>query len=231
MTLFITAATLDVGVNVADTRLTYPDRSLADDSVPKTVVVHCINSEASVSYTGLAEIQGGHTGTWLVQQLQQSPQAEMTLDDLAYFLRDELTKASKHDSNLGKIGLTLEVVGLGTTTGGERSWAIATVTNSGEPEPRRGFKLVNPQGRDFVRYLMYDTKGHYLGMSGSVDETRALASFRKKNCQKIKISEEYPRKKTHFRSGSCDDTADEETAGLPRSDWRAMYLSGHCRRL
>lgn len=180
MTLILTAATDDVAMQVADTRLTREDGKLCNDRTIKTLIVHCHDAKVAISYAGLAHVDRKSVDAWLADRLTRASQSVMTFYELATFCRDQLMTAITRNPALGRVGLTLVFVGLGIPTTGKRSSAIAVVTNCKEMENRpRRVKDVDPQGRAFVRFIMATNVPWYLSMFGAVEETGPLSSYRK----------------------------------------------------
>lgn len=189
MTLILTAATDDVAMSVADTRLTTEDGKLFDDKTIKTLIVHCQDAKVAISYTGLAHVDRKSVDAWLAARLTQASQPVMTFHELVTFCSNQLTAAVTRTPALGRVGLTLVFTGLGIPTTGKRSSTIAIVTNCKEMDnkPRR-INDVNPQARAFNPSFMSVNVPYYLGMFGAVDETGPLNSYRKQIVKQLEAA-------------------------------------------
>jgi hypothetical protein len=180
MTLIITAASDNIAVQAADTRITWTNRKSSNDLAIKTVIVHCHDAKIAISFTGIAVIDTKRTDEWLAYRLYRAAQKVMTFQEVVQFCARELTAATTRNRPLATIGLTLVFVGLGIPADGRRSSAIAMVSNSQEIDNRpRRTRDVNPVGRAFACSFMSPHVRWYIGMTGAVDGGMSLNAYRK----------------------------------------------------
>jgi hypothetical protein len=171
MTFIISAATRNLAIQVADTRITSArDGALICDRSIKTTIIHCQDAKLIVSFTGLASIKGLSLDRWIKQKLQPFNVFDHGFVEVLDYLKLELTKAIRLDRNVETYGMELVFIGLGLSPAGVRQPAIALLTNRSEPQSSRNqFKDVNPHGRAFERYILDPTQvRHYIGISGAV---------------------------------------------------------------
>jgi hypothetical protein len=176
VTFIISAATKNIAIQVADTRVTRAfNRSLVSDRSIKMNVLHCWDAKLILSFTGLASISGVNVGQWVKDKLVQFNAWDRAFVEVLNHLRDEATHAAQIDQNLGKYGLEIVVIGLGRSPEGVRQPAIAFVTNMSEPQQEQNrFKDIDPGGRAFERYIFDPPKvRHYIGISGAVGVSAA----------------------------------------------------------
>lgn len=187
MTLIIAAANKDAVLLVADTRLTRPDGSLYDDCAIKTIVLHCWDAKLVLAYTGLAIIEGKRTDRWLVSKLREANASRKAFLEVVELLRDQLTRVTRKNSDLGRRGLTLVVIGLGHSPNRVRQPAVAVISNVEEPNPERGeFRKVSSLGRGFCKYVMNPNCKFYISITGAVGSTIAFNSFRRNIVKRLK---------------------------------------------
>ncbi len=182
MTFIISAATRKACFQVADTRLTDARTgALHDDFSVKTIAVDCADARVSISYTGLASIDGVTTGAWIADRLVGFSAWGRFFQDTMNYLRDELTNATNRNENLKRFGLEVSVIGLGNSPQGERQIAVAIITNCGEPQARRNqFKDVSPSAT-FQRFILSPANVRfYIGCAGAMRAKLAVNGMRRK---------------------------------------------------
>jgi len=92
VTLIVTAATKDFIFQVADTKLTNIDGTSFDDVLVKTTLVDCYDVKVSISYTGLAFIEGQRTDIWLAFRLKEFEAWDKCFLEVIDFLKFEICK-------------------------------------------------------------------------------------------------------------------------------------------
>jgi hypothetical protein len=187
MTFIISAATRNIALQVADTRLTrVADGTIKDDLSIKTTVLHCRDAKLIISFTGLASINGKRTNKWIEEKLVQFRAWEKVFQETMDYLRDEATNALSRDKNLEKHGLEIVVIGLGFSPAGTRQPAIALITNSSEPQVSRNqFVDVDPIGRPFIRYIRGPiVDRHYIGISGATGGRKLIINGLRRKLEK-----------------------------------------------
>ena len=181
MTFIISAATKNAVFQIADTRLTTPDGSLFDDEAVKTVIVHCYDAKLSISYSGMALINGKRTDQWIEDKLTKFKAWHKVFQEIVEFMKGELTNAIRGDRNLERYGLTIDIVGLGVSPAGVRQPAVAIITNATEPQiGRNQFKIVDSKGRPFSQYILTPKFQHYIGINGAVGPSIVINGLRRK---------------------------------------------------
>lgn len=178
MTFIISAATRHVAIQVSDTRLTDAKNGrLVNDYSVKMILAHCRDAKLLLSFTGLATIRGKNLAKWVADRLEKFQCWNKVFSEVTIYIREELSEAAKLDRNLRQYGVTIDIVGLGYSPGGERQPAIAVVTNVGRPSSNRNrFDPLDPRTHDFEQYFMnLSREGTYIGISGSGTEGKQLA--------------------------------------------------------
>jgi hypothetical protein len=190
MTFIISAATGNIALQIADTRVTdAADGSVKDDFFIKTIVLHCIDAKLILSFTGLATIRGVRVDKWMESKLLKFEAWNRVFQEIMNYLKDEATSAAKLDVNLQKFGLEIVVIGLGLSPTGIRQPAIAIITNLSEPAKNTNrFSRIDPLGRPFARYILEPEKiRHYIGISGATGAGKlAINGLRRKLEKQLK---------------------------------------------
>jgi len=127
MTLILTAATKDLVIQVADTRLTRNGELFREDLV-KTTLVQCFDAKLAISYTVLAYIERLRTDIWLYRILKEAKVWEIGFPDVIELIRGKLINTAITENNLINYGLTIVASGLGLNDG-KKDLAMAIVTN------------------------------------------------------------------------------------------------------
>jgi hypothetical protein len=169
MTLILTAATADFIVQVSDRRLTLPDGSLFDDFANKALVASCADSRFTISYTGLARIDGStRTDRWLVEHLSRGSIETLTLDQVAVSIQ-LAAGAALHRSNVARQyrGITFVLAGYRHDT--PFVWRISNREDS-------EFRVLPTVSDEFGSFPLYRTAANGLNESTLFfnGETRAI---------------------------------------------------------
>lgn len=180
MTFIVAASTDDIAVHVADTRLTKTDGSFYADDLVKTTVLHCKDAALLLSYTGLASIDGKRTDQWIVAQLHKFNAPAKVFVEIVNHLTDAFSDARRRNAPLAQFGVTLAINGLGVSPTGVHQQAVAVISNTEEPRPKRNaFVYVNPRGRNFRCFFLPPPNSYYMAVHGSVSETLNISGHRK----------------------------------------------------
>lgn len=160
MTFIISAATPNAAFQVADTRVTRAsDGCLVDDRTIKMVIVHCFDAKLIFSFTGIATIRGVRTDAWVHARLMRFNAPKKVFQEIADYLRDELTNVTRLDKNLSKYGLEIPIIGLGYSPNRIRQPAIGCITNFSFPDAIRKnqFTRFDTPKAKFERYILRPT--------------------------------------------------------------------------
>lgn len=181
MTLIITAATRDIAIQVADTRLTSTNGKLVDENLVKTTIVHCLDAKLCISYTGLAYINRVRTDIWLAKMLNHHQSWKLSFPKVVQLILETLNETVKTNIHLEKCGLTVVIAGLGLNAN-KRDLAVAQITNSQKLVKngiREEFIDILSERNIFRRYFFNPGKKFkwFIEINGAINEKLKVKPF------------------------------------------------------
>lgn len=139
MTLVISILTKNKVVQVADTRLTFPDGSEHKADAVKSVCVSCEDAYFTIGYSGVAEITGQPLDEWLKDRVSELMTAgfhgaKQITDELVISLDTELASLTYGGRRVGRQykGLLLALAGFRHDLEGQKTFTLpflVTVSN------------------------------------------------------------------------------------------------------
>jgi hypothetical protein len=151
MTLLATLAARDFVIQVADTLLSSGGMPVAED-LTKTVACSCKHGRLTVSYTGLAILDGHRTDRWIARRLFDFEVWSKSANDVLLNLTNALTAAIPSNPLLtnSSYGLTLAIGGVGRLPNGKPSTLYVEISNTQRWIPyAKSFRVYSPPDSQF----------------------------------------------------------------------------------
>jgi len=139
-----------------------PDGTLVDDAANKALLLQCVDARVAISYTGIADIAGMRTNTWLRQRLESLWQTS-TLLEIGNVLRGDLTAALRRQSHISNRQLTVVFNGY---RGGLPFWGC--ITNETDPFADHLTPVLPQFSLHSIETRQLMTKRAFVAVSGSL---------------------------------------------------------------